>query len=204
MPHGDILERAILKRLEAWASFRDPDSERSKQVASLASQIYEGLAQVVPPECAGLQRICSLLRASALMRAVGSSGRGKRSSKKSAQEIRKLPTPIGWMSGDLDLVALAVRYHRGSLPAPEDKGLSMLSPEQQRIISILSGMLRQVEAFTVPNGSRVSSLSVSPSGQYLMIRAGGYQAYSSRALKLARARHLLEVASDRPVIIRAK
>ncbi len=164
--------------------------------------MYEGLSQVLLPECAELQKLHSLLRASALMRSIGS--HGKRSGRNSSKAIRSLPAPIGWTQNDLDLVALAVRYHRGPLPAPDDQELRGLPEEKRRVVVVLSGMLRLAEVFATPNGNRISSLSVSHSGQSLMIRAGGYEAYSSRALKLARGRHLLELAADRPVIIRGE
>jgi CHAD domain-containing protein len=203
LPDGDLLESAVMERLQTWASFRDPDSDRSQHAAVLALQLYDGLARF-DLLCAGTgARTRAILRAAALMHAVGSSARGKKGHKESYRVIIGLNTLIGWEASDIKMSALVVRYHRGALPKPEKKEMRGIPAEQRQVTMVLSGILRLAVAFTASRQPRVSRLLVRKSGQALLILARGYQEYGPLAQKLARARYLLELACGLPVIIRS-
>lgn len=204
LPQGKELDSAVQERLATWASFRDPDGALSRHVAYLALQLYDGLAGQNLLGAAAPENSRAVLRVAALMRDAGSSGRRKSSCKRSYRAISALPTPIGWAPEDFKTAALLVRYHRGVLPAPWNREFREFSVEQRQLIFILAGVLRLAVAIGVSRRSSVSRLEVGRSGQALAIRAFGYHKYEPAAQKLARARYLLEVATDLPVVIRGR
>jgi len=52
----------------------------------------------------------------------------------------------GWSNQDWELLALAVRYHRGAEPGEKDGPFSKLSAEQQNSVRALAGILRLARA----------------------------------------------------------
>ncbi len=201
LPEGDRLETAVRERLQTWASFRDPDRRRSSHAAHLALQLYDDLARLSLTGSAASARTRVILQASALMHAVGFSGRGKKRQKASYRIIRKLPVPYGWESADLQMASLVVRYHRGALPAPDRKEMQGLAPEQHQLTRVLSGVLRLAVAFASARRRKISGLCLRRSGESLVVIADGYEEYDPLAQKLARARYLLEIAVGLPVVI---
>jgi CHAD domain-containing protein len=202
LPEGDQLESAVMERLQTWASFRDADCARSRHLADLALQLYDGLAGLNLLGTAASGRARAILHASALMHDVGSSAHGKKRPKESYRVISRLPVPIGWEPDDLKIASLAVRYHRGALPAPDRKSMQGLSMEQQQIVRVLSGVLRLAMALGSSRQRKISQLLVRKPGETLVVIADGYREYDPLAQKLARARYLLEIAVGLPVIIR--
>ena len=93
-------------------------------------------------ESAPAENARAILRAAALLHAVGHSPRAKKSRKGSYRLIRRLKPPIGWSVDDFRLVVLVVRYHRGTPPAPSRKDLRDLPAERQNLVAVLSGVLR--------------------------------------------------------------
>lgn len=201
LPKGDELESAVIERLRTWASFRDPDTGRSKHSADLALQLYDGLAHLNMLGAAAGGRSRKILRASALMHAVGFSARGKKYQKASYRVINRLPAPIGWESDDLKIASLAVRYHRGPLPKPGRKQMRGLSAEKQQTIRTLCGILRLVITLGSSRRTKISGVSVSRPGEALVVIANGYQPYDSLAQNAAHARYLLEIVVGLPIII---
>ncbi len=142
LPAGELLESAAMERLQTWASFRDPDCRRTRSVAQLALRIYDDLSRIGSTETAAGERTRAILRAAALLHAVGGARRTRKEFKESYRLIRSLKPPIGWTSDEFRMVALAVRYHRGVLPAPGHKDILDLPAPQRRLVAMLSGILR--------------------------------------------------------------
>lgn len=200
LPRGTQLERGSLERLKLWASFLDPESQKSHRVTRLALQLYDGLVGTGPFKTNATLPGRTLLEAAALMRDVGRAKREKKHQKSSYKLIRKLVPPLGWQRKDLNMTALIARYHRGALPIPTDNEFIGLSETQKRQTIMLAGVLRLIDALDSQHGGKVRSLEVEQTAEVVRVWAKGNVA-TGTSEKIAAARHLLETAYQRPVIV---
>lgn len=203
LPDGAALESSIMERLRMWASFRDPDCARSQLVARLSTQLYDGLTHLGLAGDTANARARSLLRAAALLHAVGFARGAKKGRRRSHRRISALAVPVGWNSMEFRTVALAVLHQRGALPKPGAREMSGLAPEQKQLTVIFSAILRIAVTLASSREKKISQLSVRKTGDALVILATGFQDYTALAQKLARARYLLEIACGLPVVVRA-
>jgi CHAD domain-containing protein len=203
LPGSDQIKDAALARLRVWSSFRDPDVFHAEHVAKLALQVYDGLDSLRLLPANELPDGRRILEAAALAHAVGFEENQKKYHMASYRRICKLKPPIGLNAEMLKQIALIVRFHRGSLPHPEDKALSGVTDQQRASLTMLSGILRLADAIDRLHGSRIDQLRLERPGEILYITAPGYFENDASAEGLAAARHLLEIACRLPILIRA-
>jgi len=202
LPNSVEIENAALARLRIWASFRDPDISHSEHVAKLALQVYDGLDSldlISAGELPGARRI---LESAALAHAVGFIRTQKKHQVASYRLIRKLEPPLGLSAETLQQIALVVRFHRGALPRSGHKAFAGVAEKQRKTLVLLSGILCLADSFDKLHGRRIYRLDLKRDGEVLCITAPGYSETDSSAVKLAAARHLLEVACRMPILIR--
>lgn len=201
LPQDDELRGIALERMQTWASFLDPDGEHSRHVSILALELYDGLAQsgVIRHSKNGEAR--QVLEAAALMHDVGRATSKKAHHKISAKLIRKLSPPLGWTAGELRLVSLVARYHRGALPRDTHAGFAAVSNTRKQRVLLLGGILRLACACDREHNQQIRNLQVEALGTLVEIRAQGLSELSTVARHLASARYLLEVACQRPVFV---
>lgn len=194
---------ATLARLSTWASFLDPDFAHSEHVLDLALELYDGLVAggIIPSSEGSPSR--ALLCAAALMHNVGLAQHERGHHKTSARMIRKLSPPFDWTDKDIEVTALVARYHRGALPSPRQKAFAALPGPDRENVLLLSGILRLANALDTHHDGRVSSVEVETEANTVVVRAEGYTEEEPMASVLAEARHLLEVACRRPILVRA-
>ncbi len=202
LPDFDQIRDAAWARIRIWAEFRDPNISRSEHVAKLALQIYDGLEALKLTQFDPLPEARCILESAALARAVGFSITHKKRQVESYRLIRKIGPPLGLDGETLRHIALVVRFHRGSLPRPEQKAWSGISDTQRKSLVLLSGILRLADAFDRLHGRRIYRLEMKKSGDTLFITAPGYDENDSSAEKLAAARHLIEITCRLPILIR--
>ncbi|MHB8542258.1 MAG: CHAD domain-containing protein [Candidatus Acidiferrales bacterium] len=200
LPQDEKLEEAVVAKFGAWSSFRTPDFARSQRVAAIAMELYDvlaarGFAVGLPTE-----RARWIVQAAALMQDAGRSVKNRGYHKASYRLIRKQPLPIGWRPVELQLTALVARYHRKALPQPKHKEFSKLSPALQQATLLLSGILRLANSFEQAT-KPIRKLDVDVTLEGLAIRAYGYDGEEPLLSKLANAKHLLEIACRRPIVI---
>ncbi len=201
LPERDEIPLAGLARFRTWASFRDPDVRHSKNVAKLALRIYDGLKSLGLVSSEDLPEARQILESAALAHAVGLSKTRKKHQILSYRMIRKFPPPLGLTPEKLRRIALVVRFHRGSLPAPHQKAWTGIPDPQRKTIVILSGILRLAVAFTRMWGKRIYPLEVKQTGGILSITTPGYSENDKSAVKLAASRHLLEISCRLLILI---
>jgi len=200
LPQDQKLEEAAVAKLGAWASFRTPEFAPVQRIAARAVELYDvlaarGFAVGLPTE-----RARWIVQAAALMQDVGLSEGSKGHHKESYRLIRKQPVPIGWKKTDWELTALAARYHRKALPQLKHKEFSTLPAAMQQATLFLAGILRLANCFEqAAKPARKLQLDVTPEG--LTLRAYGYDGEEPLLSKLANAKHLLEIACRKPIVI---
>jgi hypothetical protein len=88
--------------------------------------------------------------------------------------------------------------------------MQMLEPADRRIAMELAGVLRLANALDTRQGrmgnedasQSAPQLEVSVQDRFVLVRAAGYSALDRSAEDIAAARHLLETALRRPVLVR--
>jgi exopolyphosphatase/guanosine-5'-triphosphate,3'-diphosphate pyrophosphatase len=201
LPRGQEARDAAFKKLEAWASFLDPDVRHSRRVARLALQLHDGLARIGLIG-QGHQRSRELLQAAATVHEVGRST-GKRGHHKATQRlVRKVDRPFSWKRRDLDVIAFVARYHRGALPSRKRNGLPGVPLSQRRMAQRLAGILRLANALDAEHAGTIRRLRVVRPGDFVVVYAQGLNSQSALAERIAGARHLLELSCGLAILVR--
>jgi CHAD domain-containing protein/HD superfamily phosphodiesterase len=202
LPYGREIESAALGRLKLWASRLDPDFKHSLRVARLALQLYDGLARTALPNPGGKNQR-SILQVAALLHDVGRSKAEKGHHKASHKLVTRLAPPMGWSMEKMRIAGIVARYHRGSLPAARHSELAGLSVTQRQEVAYLAAILRLANAFDSGPDGKIQRVKVNEHNGVIWILAQGYSARDRRAERIAGARHLLEVVTRRPVMVKA-
>jgi CHAD domain-containing protein len=202
LPVDRKLEQAAVARMRIWASYRDRDFARTLDVADLAMQLFDGLERerIIAPT--GITDVRSALYVAAIMNNVGMGAGGKKRGKSSYKRIRNIEAPLGFSAETYELAVLAARYPRGAVTRPEANPLTRLTEERKQAVQLAASILCLVNAFSCGGGSGIHRLEVSRMTDAIVISAAGYREESTLALKLAAARHPLEVMCQSPVLIR--
>ena len=200
LPPAEDLRTLGFQRLGIWASFLDPNVRHSRHVAELAVQLFDGLA-TDEVRNSNRESYRQILRAAALMHDVGHSRVNRGHHKESARLIRNLTPPMGWTADELRTASLVARYHRGALPRETQPSFSALPKSKRWLVQFLGGILRLACAFDREHDKQIRRVHVESSNPVLTVRAEGYAPATALAEHLAAARHLLEMACHRPVLV---
>lgn len=99
-------------------------------------------------------------------------------------------------------IACIARFHRGGLPHHEGwEGWRGIPDGERPGLKLLGGILRLAATFAARVEPRIEAIKAGLRGESLVIRAAGYRAEEPLASRLAEARHLLESALHRPIVI---
>ena len=178
---SDRIRDAASARIRIWAEFRDRIFPASSIWQNSALEIYDGLEALKLTRFDPLPEARCILESAVLARAVGFSITHKKRQVESYRLIRKIGPPLGLDGETLRHIALVVRFHRGSLPRPEQKAWSGISDTQRKSLVLLSGILRLADAFDRLHGRRIYRLEMKKSGDTLFITAPGYDENDSSA-----------------------
>lgn len=132
LPSRNELTEAALAKIEAWASFRDEDFERTRESTRRALEAFDTLRSCTslldesPPVARRLLRAAATLRNAARPR-----------------EIEALPLPVGWTRPQMLTVAAVVRC---AIKECDPKPLESFTPPERETVILLSGLLRIGEA----------------------------------------------------------
>lgn len=203
LPQGDAIRKAALERLKLWAALCDPDFAHARRVASHAVKIYDGLArhEIFPEQS---QQSRAILQIAALMHEVGRLKGSKKHHKRGARMLAKLTPPIGVGREELSRAAIVSRYHRGALPQKKHRAFAKLPPQEQKRVMMLAGILRLACALDGDHRGLIRQISLARENGRFVISARGYTPVSALAQRVAGARHLLEVATSQPVLVRGE
>ncbi len=201
LPSGVPLERCRIDWLTVWASFLDPDPKHSRKVARLATQLFDGVH--IARQLVQLPRIARyLVEAAAITRDVGRVKGTRHHQKTSFRLIRRQTPPPGWSAVQMARIACIARFHRGGLPNQAVwEGWRGIPDKERPGLELLGGIVRLATALASCVEPRIESIEAGSRGESLVIRAVGYRGEEPLASRLAEARHLLESALQRPVII---
>jgi len=199
---GDSLQRAIAKKFEIWAGFMDPDPAHAKRVLQRSLEIYDGLVASGVARKATLHQVEAreLLSIAAIAHEVGRADGRKKYHKRTARLLERLDVPPGWTADDLRTAGLVARFHRGTLPFTHP-AFARLARAKQRMVALLSGILRLAEAVDRGGRKDVRKIELQRQNGFLVLRAEGYPAAGKRPERIAAGRYLLESACGLPIMV---
>ena len=203
LPRGNRLQAAAMARLRATAKALDENVHRTVQVSQVAMKLLNGLMRVEAVPALEERSARKLLRAAGRLHAIGS-GLDKKSPHKAARKyLRKLAAPQGWSPEEWELLAQIVRYHRGALPSKKQKAFVRLTEEEQKVVSLLAGVLRLARVLRKCGVSSAIGLRVEKSIDAVIVQVPGLEESEQAAARLAAGKYLLESVVGRPVIVKA-
>ncbi len=202
LPHGKRLEAAAMARLRATGRAADAHSQRTGQVSRIAMRLFELLRRVDAAQVFHEATMRRLIQAAAKLHGV-SSARGRNLSQKAVRKfLLGLTIPPNWTSEQWDLMAWAVRFHRG--PEPRQKsGFAKLSQERQTAVRVLAGVLRLARALRKSGLESAVGLRCEKSAEALALSVPGLLDTAEIAARLAAAKHLLESVLEKPLLLKS-
>jgi exopolyphosphatase/pppGpp-phosphohydrolase len=142
------------------------------------------------------------MQAAAKLHVAGSVGDKNLSPKAVRKFLLGLTIPPNWTSDEWNLMAWAVRFHRG--PEPKQKnGFAKLSEEQQITIRTLAGVLRLARSLRKSGLESAVGLRCEKSADAIVLSVPGLLDTAEIAARLAAAKHLLESVLDKPLILKS-
>ena len=141
LPYGQRLEAAAMLRLRATARAADAHSQRTGQVSRIAMRVFDLLRRVHAAPVFHEPASRLMMEAAAKLHGVGAAGDRNLSQKALRKFLLGLTVPPNWAAEQWDLMAWAVRFHRGAEPKQKN-GFAKLSEEQQTTVRALAGVLR--------------------------------------------------------------
>lgn len=202
LPYGSRLEAAASARLRATMRAGDKHARRTRQVSRLALRIYDLLRQkqAAPQFESGQFR--RLLEASSLLQSITPVIDGALSLKQLRKHILKMSIPPNWTREEWDLMAWAVRFHRG--PEPKLKnGFAKLSDADQETVRVLAGTIRLARSLRKCGIAKTTGLRLEVSAEALVLGVPALVDTEEYAARLAAGKHLLESVLTKPLLLKA-
>jgi exopolyphosphatase/guanosine-5'-triphosphate,3'-diphosphate pyrophosphatase len=138
------------------AALAPGEQEHCARIAALAQQLFEGTRQL-----SGLSEEAEeWLEAAAILQNVGLVISHDRHHLHSYYVIRNSELLTGFTDHELEIIALVARYHRKSTPTARHLAYARLHEADQRVVEILSGLLRIAAGLDRTRSGAVSRLRV--------------------------------------------
>jgi CHAD domain-containing protein len=190
-----------LRMIEKWAVFHRLDLASARRVRSKSLQLLTGLQSSKSPE---IKTRRNILHLAAILHELGRAKANRHGNGSAERILRRLPPLPGFSADDLFSAAMVVMGQRGKFRSFEIEEYSFLPEGQLRLVMELCGILRLARVLANDVGEKIGQLEVEQTPDAILIFASGYSELGPLAEKAAQARHLLEVACRRPVLIRCK
>jgi CHAD domain-containing protein len=200
LPHGERLEAASIARLQATARAAQPRPRKAARVARLSLRTFDLLRRAKAAPTFGDPNMRRNLRAAGLLHDVG---RDQKHPREAARKILlRMSTPPRWTRDDWELVAWAVRFHRGAEPAMDDKKFANLSAAEQENIRALAGVIRLGRVLLKSGVETATGFKIENSAEAITLLVPNLADSLETAAKLAAGKHLLETALGKPLVVR--
>jgi CHAD domain-containing protein len=202
LPHGKRLEAAAMARIRSTARAADAHSQRSGQVSRIALRVFELLRRVDAAPIFHEEAMRRMMQAGAKLHGISFAGGRSLSQKGVRKFLLGLSIPPNWTAEEWDLMAWAVRFHRGAEPKQKN-GFAKLSEKQQTAVRALAGVLRLARALRKSGLEGAVGLRCEKSADAIVLSVPGLLDTAEIAARLAAAKHLLESVSEKPFILKS-
>src|SRR5437773_10467602 len=203
LPTNGRIEAAALARLRATARAVDPHVRRTSQTSRIAVALFDALKRAGSAPAFNDHPLRRVLLFAARLHGVGDTDAGKSPQKTARKFLLGLTIPPGCSNEDWEVLALAVRYHRGAEPRAKDGPFSKLSAEQQNSVRALAGVLRLARALRKCGVGSGAGIRAEKSTEAIVLRVPGLVDDLETAARLAAGKHLLEDRLGMPLVVKA-
>jgi CHAD domain-containing protein len=203
LPHNGRLEAAGMARLRATARAVDTHPRRTSQVSRIAIALFDALRRANTAPVFGEEAKRRAFRVAARLHGTGADGNGKPPQKAARKFLLEITMPPGWSREEWELVAWAVRYHRGAEPKEKSKAFGKLSILQQQDVRALAGVLRLARTLRKSGIESSSGFRAEKSGDTIVLNIPNLNDTLETAAELAAGKHLLETYFQKPIILKS-
>jgi CHAD domain-containing protein len=203
LPTNGRVEAAALARLRATARAVDPHVRRTSETSRIAVALFDALKRVDSAPAFSDASLRRVLLAAARLHGVGDADARKSPQKAARKFLLGLTIPPGWSNEEWELLALAVRYHRGTEPRAKGGPFFKLPAEQQSRVRALAGVLRLARALRKCGVATGAGLRAEKSTDAIVLRVPGLADDVDTAARLAAGKHFLEEHLRTPLIVKA-
>jgi CHAD domain-containing protein len=202
LPQGSRLEAAAMARIRSTARALLGNAARVAQVARLAMRLYDGLRRVHAGPLFAERELRKVMRAAAQIHGIGRRLNPDAPQKAARNFLRDMPVPVGWEDEEWELLGNVVRYHRGAVPKVKHKSFGRLTPERQKAVCVLAGVLRMARALRKCGVEAASGLRIEKSVDALIVHVPGLVETEETVTRLAAGKYLLESSLEQPLILK--
>jgi CHAD domain-containing protein len=192
LPTNGRVEAAAMARLRATARAIDPRPRRTAQISRIAVALFDALRRADAAPAFADQTLRRIVLAAARLQGVGAADSNKSPQKSASKFLLGLALPPGWTNDEWELLASAVRYHRGAEPRAKSGHFSKLFAEQQKKVQSLAGVLRFARALRKCGVDSGAGFRAEKSPEAIVLRIPGLIDNVDTAARLAAGKHLLE------------
>jgi CHAD domain-containing protein len=203
LPEGRRLDAAGLARLQVTARALDGNWRRSAQISRLAMRLFDGLARVNTAPLFRDTDLRKVMRAAARVHGIGIALSSKNPQKGAREFLLKMEMPAGWDSREWQLMAMIVRYHRGSQPNEKHKSFARLNDEERGKVCACAGVLRLARVLRKCGVESSTGVTLEKSVDALIVRVPGLIETEETAAGIAAGKYLLETCIACPLILKA-
>jgi CHAD domain-containing protein len=203
LPTNGRVEAAAMARLRATARALDPRPRRTSQISRIAVALFDAFRRAGAAPAFAEPALRRLLLAAARLHGVGAADAGNSPQKGASKFLLGLALPPGWTNEEWELLASAIRYHRGAEPRAKSGPFSKLQAEQQKRVQALAGVLRFARALRKCGLESGAGLRAEKSAEAVVLRVPGLVDDVDAASRLAAGKHLLEDYLQKPLIVKS-
>jgi CHAD domain-containing protein len=203
LPSNGQMEAAGLARIQTTARAADTHLRRTLQDAKLARGILDAFRRAKIAAEFSDKWFRRTFVAAARLQGVRPDGAGKAGQKAARKFLAALPAPPGWTDEDWQIVAMAVRFHRGAEPRPDRGAMAKLSEDQKKRVCQIAGMLRLGRALRKVGISTPKGMRASQSAEATVLTVQDIPDSPDVSAKLAAAKHLLERGTGKPILLKS-
>jgi CHAD domain-containing protein len=198
LPSGRDLSLAVNAKMRYWYRALDPEPGHSHRVAQMSVDLWHSLRRELGWRFD--RRAPVLLRVAALFHNIGADKRKKRRDSYRTKMVSRFSAPAGWSAEEMRVVRLVSHYGNGPLPAAADVEFASLTDFDRARVMKLAGIIRLADVLE-QTGSAGRNVQLHMEANTLSISIPGFDPLTPPAIDIAAARHLLEVALGRPILV---
>jgi CHAD domain-containing protein len=202
LPANGRVAQVAEARLRTTARAADPNFAKTSGEGRLAKKLFKELQRSKSAPGLKQSELDGVMRAAAMLHGIEPEGRRKAANKDARKFLAQLPLPPGWNVEDWQLLALAVRYHRGAEPSTESGRFAKLEPAQQNKLLVIAGILRIARTLRKAGVNPGAKVRVEPKSDSAEIFVEGFLEGPASPKGLAAGKQMLESAAGKTISFR--